>query len=132
MKTKAFLTAFCLFVFSAIGFTQNQDNDVKAKASNAVEKIDQSFKLEKSKRNSLSGIFADFYTGQQKLKNNIQRPASGLAQGLNRQDFQSVRKRNEALINERDNQLKKELTDEQYKKWKKDIEPVLHTPRRKK
>jgi len=49
-----------------------------------------------------------------------------MAQGLVSQNFQSVRKQNESLINERESRLKKELTQEQYKKWKEDIEPLLH------
>jgi hypothetical protein len=129
MKTK---TALIILLSVILGYTplaaQNNasNEDIKTKVSLAVDALDESFKLEKAKKNAIEEIFSDFYNDQQKLKNNIQRPASGLAQGLSSQDFQSVRKRNEALIAERDNRLKKELTEDQYKKWKGDIEPSLH------
>lgn len=129
MKTK---TAFVVLLSLILGYAplsaQNNasNEDIKAKVSVAVEALDEAFKLDKSKKQNIEEIFSEFYQDQQKLKNNIQRPASGLAQGLSSQDFQSVRKRNEALISERDNRLKKELTEDQYKKWKGDIEPSLH------
>ncbi|MGE9311597.1 hypothetical protein ACLOAU_08125 [Niabella sp. CJ426] len=129
MKTK---TAFVVLLSILLGYAplsaQNNasNEDIKAKVNVAVEALDEAFKLEKSKKQNIEEIFSEFYQDQQKLKNNIQRPASGLAQGLSSQDFQSVRKRNEALISERDNRLKKELTEDQYKKWKGDIEPSLH------
>ncbi|WP_114790466.1 hypothetical protein U0035_11885 [Niabella yanshanensis] len=129
MKTR---TAFVMLLSLLLGYTplsaQNNsaNDDIKAKISLAVDALEEAFKLEKSKKQNLEEIFSEFYQDQQKLKNNIQRPVSGLAQGLSSQDFQSVRKKNEALIAERDNKLKKELTEDQYKKWKGDIEPSLH------
>lgn len=134
MKTKAFFTlVFLFFIANAVLYGQKStENRVKEKVSNVVEKMDQSFKFEKTKRSAIEEIFTDFYTGQQKLKSNIQGPASGLRQGLVQQDFQSVRKKNEALINERESRLKKELTEEEYKKWCDEIEPQLHTKRKKK
>lgn len=129
MKTKTVIVIlFSIFLgYAPLSAQNNASNeDIKAKVNQAVDALDESLKLEKSKKQNIEEIFSDFYLDQQKLKNNIQRPASGLAQGLSSQDFQSVRKRNEALISERDNRLKKELTEEQYKKWKGEIEPALH------
>lgn len=129
MKTK---TAFVVLLSLILGYAplraQNNasNEDIKSKVTIAIDALDDAFKLDKAKKQNIEEIFSEFYQDQQKLKNNIQRPASGLAQGLSSQDFQSVRKRNEALISERDNRLKKELTEDQYKKWKGDIEPSLH------
>ncbi len=129
MTTK---TTFVILLLLVLGYAplsaQNNSagEDIKAKVSLAVDALDEAFKLDKSKKQNIEEIFSGFYQDQQKLKNNIQRPASGLAQGLSSQDFQSVRKKNEALIAERDDKLKKELTEDQYKKWKGDIEPSLH------
>ncbi|GAB3424056.1 hypothetical protein GCM10027516_23970 [Niabella aquatica] len=134
MKVSVVLFALCLFIISGSGPALAQGaadkDEIKAKVTQAVEKLDEAFKLDKEKRNTVEDIFSEFYQEQQKIKNNIQRPASGLAQGLAGQDFQSMRKRNEALIDERDKRLKKELTEEQYKKWKGDIEPSLHKRRK--
>jgi hypothetical protein len=135
MKTKTFFFAVCLFLISGTGSvlaqTSSDKDEVKAKVTLAVERLDEAFKLDKEKHSVIEDIFSTFYQGQQKIKNNIQRPApaSGLAQGLAGQDFQNVRKKNEALIDERDKRLKKELTEEQYKKWKGEIEPSLHKRR---
>lgn len=129
MRIKTAVAALLVFLLGYVPLNAQNNasgDDVKAKVSLAVNAVDEVFKLEKTKKHTLEEIFSDFYQEQQKLKNNIQRPASGLAQGLSSQDFQSVRKRNETLIADRDARLKKELTEEQYKKWKGDIEPSLH------
>lgn len=137
MKTRALTSSFILLFilfFSATTFAQKSsgaDKEVKNKVNEAVEKLDDQFKLEKSKRDAIEDIFTEFYSEQQKLKNHIQGPASGLSQGLTSQSFQSVRKQNEALVTERDSKLKKELTEEQYKKWKSEIEPSLRSRRSK-
>ena len=133
MKPKTFLM---LLLLSVIGWSEiiaqkpSSNDDIKAKVSVAVERLDEAFKLDKDKKSTIEDIFQTFYQEQQKLKNNIQRPASGMAQGLAGQNFQNVRKRNDALIEERDKQLKKELSAEQFKKWIGEIEPSLHKKRK--
>ncbi|MCH5689961.1 hypothetical protein LWM68_40490 [Niabella sp. W65] len=85
MKTK---TALIILLSVILGYTplaaQNNasNEDIKTKVSLAVDALDESFKLEKAKKNAIEEIFSDFYNDQQKLKNNIQRPASGLAQAF--------------------------------------------------
>lgn len=130
MKTKAIFIALCIFILGhspAISQNSTDNEEIKTKVVHSVEKLDAAFKFEKAKRASIEDIFNDFYTGQQKLKSNLQRPASGLAQGLAGQDFQSTRKKNEALHAERDSRLKKELSETEYKKWKAEIEPSLQS-----
>ncbi|SDC87350.1 hypothetical protein [Niabella drilacis] len=100
-----------------------QKEGVGDKVSAVLTKFDAAIKPDKAKRSSIETIFTDFYTAQDKLRNNIQ-GSSTLAQGL-QQDYQSVRKQNENLFTERDNQLKKALSAEEYKKWKEDIEPSI-------
>ncbi|MCF3110116.1 hypothetical protein LL912_15140 [Niabella sp. CC-SYL272] len=100
-----------------------QKESVGEKVSAVLTKFDAAIKPDKNKRNSIETIFTDFYTAQEKLRDNIQ-GSSTLAQGL-QQDYQSVRKQNEGLFAERDNQLKKTLTADEYKKWKEEIEPTL-------
>lgn len=135
MKTKAFISVFVLlFTFlhiSSFAQKSNDNEEVKAKINIAVEHFDTHFKMDKSKRAAIEGIFTEFYSGQQRLKNHIQGPASGLSQGLTSQNFQSVRKQNEALVTQRDARLKQELTEEQYKKWKSELEPALRNKRKK-
>ncbi|AHF17749.1 hypothetical protein [Niabella soli] len=102
-----------------------QKESVSDKVSATLEKFDEAIKPEKTKRSSLESIFTDFYGAQEKLRNNIQGPSSPLAQGLQHQDYQSVRKQNENLFTDRDNRLKKILSDDEFKKWKNSIEPSL-------
>jgi len=136
MKTKSLSAILFFLLFSPVSLfaqkTINLDERVKEKVNTAVEKLDNTFGLEKAKKSTIEDIFIDFYLGQQKLKDNIQRPASGMAQGLVSQNFQSVRKQNESLINERESRLKKELTQEQYKKWKGEREKTATRTRREK
>ncbi|WP_300602646.1 hypothetical protein [Niabella sp.] len=100
-----------------------QKESVGDKVGAVLTKFDAAIKPDKAKRSSIETIFTDFYTAQEKLRDNIQ-GSSTLAQGL-QQDYQSVRKQNEGLFTERDNQLKKALTADEYKKWKEEIEPAL-------
>ncbi|MFT4094287.1 MAG: hypothetical protein QM640_11675 [Niabella sp.] len=134
MKAKAFfiIIVFCAFHPVSL-FAQNQRRTAspREKADRAVEQIDASLKLEKSKRSSVQGIFTDFYSDQQKLKNNLQHTASDTRQEFKRQDFQAVRRQNEALLNKRDNRLKEALTEQQYRKWKSSIEPALKSASRR-
>ncbi|MFT3902469.1 MAG: hypothetical protein QM727_04820 [Niabella sp.] len=116
-------------MFACIGFNANAqtgNKQVEERVTSAHQKFEKELKLEKKKLDEIDEVFTEFYSSQQKIKQNIQGPR--LAQGLApRQDFQSVRERNEKNIQNRDNRLKKILTPEQYKKWKDDIEPSLRS-----
>ncbi|MBZ4189798.1 hypothetical protein [Niabella beijingensis] len=101
-----------------------QKESVGDKVNTALTKFDAAIKPDKTKRSSLETIFTDFYKAQEKLRDNIQGSSTPLAQGL-QQDYQSVRKQNEGLFTERDDQLKKLLSADEYKKWKEEIEPSL-------
>ncbi|GAB3006891.1 hypothetical protein GCM10027051_03090 [Niabella terrae] len=127
MKAKALIIGAALLLSTAV---RAQRSSVKEKVRDVVERIDASMPLDKDKRAETEAVFTSFYTEQEQLRNHLQKP-SGLAQGLNRQDFQSVRKKNETLINRRDADLKKILGTEGYKKWKGKIEPSMKNARRK-
>lgn len=128
MKTRAYFLAILLFFCTAVVQAQSSKRSIDDKVENVMKKFD-ALKLEKSTYNTVTDIFTDFYTSQDKIRDNIQKPASSLAQGLARQDYQSVRKQNEKIIEDRDQRLKKALTADQYKKWIDDIEPSLHSRR---
>lgn len=129
MRTKAFFIIVCIIVLGyAPIFAQNPGNEhTQNRANYAVQKIDATLNLDRSKRGTIKNIFANFYTNQDRLREQIQRPATdpNKNRGFKRQDFQTIRKQNEALINERDNRLQKELTTQQFRKWKGNIEPTL-------
>lgn len=85
--------------------------------------------IDKSKLDQVKNIFTDFYTAQDQIRQNIQGPSSGLAQGFAGQDFQSVRQQNENIITKRDEQLNRLLSTDEYRKWKEEIEPSLKNTR---
>lgn len=132
MKTKAFFITLFLSCIVFLGNAQGStENKVKEKVSYAIKKMDAAFTFEADKKANVEVILSDFYTEQLKLKNEIQRPASGLRQGLVQQNFQNIRKKNEDLIADREAKMQKALSEDQYKKWRDDIEPTLHSKRKK-
>lgn len=127
MKTRAVILAIVLFICGGTLYAQSK-RSLESRVETVMSKF-ESLKLDKATTETVTEIFTDFYTAQDKLRDNIQGPATGLAQGLVRQDYQSVRKQNERIIETREKSLKKALTAEQYKKWTDEIEPSLR-PRR--
>lgn len=126
MKTKTIFLGF-VFLLALVNF-RLQAQPVKVienKVSFVKERFADVLKLEPERLNTVGEIFTTFYTDQERIRENIQKPPSGLAQGFAGQDFQSVRKRNEMIITARDEKLKKLLTTEQYKTWLETIEPSL-------
>ncbi len=123
MKTKAVLLAFLFLLFSGALYAQSK-RSVESRVETVMSKF-ESMKLDKATTETVTEIFTDFYSAQDKLRDNIQGPATGMAQGLVRQEYQSVRKQNEKIIENREKSLKKTLTAEQYKKWTDEIEPSL-------
>ncbi|MFV0605390.1 MAG: hypothetical protein ACK5NK_06055 [Niabella sp.] len=126
MKTKALLLAVSLFVFSGIIHAQKSKRSVESRVEFVMKKMD-ALNLNKDTYSNVSNIFTDFYKAQDKIRDNIQGPATTLGQGFVPQDYQSVRKQNEKIIEDREKKLKKALTAEQYKKWTTEIEPSLHS-----
>lgn len=129
MRSSAFLLSIMLMLITtcvqAQGFSRSSAEE---RAALVHEKFKNTFNLSSPQLNEINTIFIDFYTAQDRLREDLQGPApssSGLAQGFAKQDFQSVRKRNENIVAERDNRLKRLLTPEQYKRWLEEIEPSI-------
>lgn len=126
MNTKAILLAFVFFLIGGVTYAQASKRNVESKVATVMDKFD-ALKLDKATTETVTDIFTDFYTAQDKIRDNIQGPSTTLAQGFARQDYQSVRKQNEKIIDDRDKRLKKALTADQYKKWTDEIEPSLRS-----
>lgn len=86
------------------------------------EKIDSAFKLDADKQAKVDSAFANYYRQQDKIREEMR-------SGGERPDFQAMREKMQPALDARDKELKTLLTDEQFKKWKEEIEPSL-TPRR--
>jgi len=67
MKTKSLSAILFFLLFSPVSLfaqkTINLDERVKEKVNTAVEKLDNTFGLEKAKKSTIEDIFIDFYLG---------------------------------------------------------------------
>ncbi|THU41969.1 hypothetical protein FAM09_07660 [Niastella caeni] len=79
-------------------------------------------KLDKDQIIKSDSVFMDFFKAQDKMFEEMR--ASGGAP-----DREQMREKNQKLIGERDDKLKKVFTEDQFKKWKDEIEPTLRPQR---
>ncbi|MFT3678277.1 MAG: hypothetical protein QM781_20455 [Chitinophagaceae bacterium] len=124
MKLKHALLAVVLM--SAALFAQaqpgGQRRTVEERVKMVHEKIDSAFKLDADKLAKVDAAFTKYYKDQDKIREEMM-------SGGERPDFQAMREKMQPLTEARDKELKTILTDEQFKKWKDEIEPSM-MPRR--
>lgn len=82
------------------------------------EKLDSAFKFDASKQAKIDTIFATYYRQQDKIREELR-------SGGERPDREMMRAKMQPAIDARDKELKTLLTEEEYKKWKDEIEPSL-------
>ena len=121
MKTKISMLAGLLFMASMSTQAQPamQRRTVPERVKSAMEKISDPLKLDETQQDKTTAIFTEFYTSQDKMREDAK--ASGI-----RPDRSTMEKR----VEERDNKLKSIFTDDQFNKFKSDIEPTLRPHRR--
>ena len=116
MKTK--ITMLVALIFAATVSTRAQQGiqrrTVEERVKSAMNKILDPLKLDQAQQDKTKDIFTEYYTSQDKIREDAR--ASGT-----RPD-RSVR---EKLANDRDDKLKSIFTDDQFQKFKNDIEPTL-------
>jgi periplasmic protein CpxP/Spy len=86
------------------------------------EKMDSAFKLDAVKLAQVDSAFANYYRQQDKMREEMRA-------GGERPDPEVMRTKMQGMTDARDKEIKTLLTDEQFKKWKEEIEPAL-MPRR--
>ena len=96
---------------------------VEERVQIAHAKMDSAFKLDTEKQVKVDSAFANYYRQQDKLRGELR-------SGGERPDFQVMREKMQPLIEARDKELKTLLSDEQFRKWKDEIEPAM-MPRRR-
>jgi protein CpxP len=120
MKTK--ISMLVAFLFAATLCTQAQQGmqrrTVEERVKFAMDKISDPLKLDQTQQDKTTAVFTDYFTTQDKMREDAR--ASG-----NRPD-RSVMEKN---INDRDEKLKTIFTDDQFKKFKDEIEPTLRPQR---
>ena len=118
LLTILFLTAGIWAMAQGGGFRRTVEERVKM----VHDKMESSFSLEKDKLAKVDTIFTNFYKAQDKVREEMMG-------GGGRSDMQAMRAKMQPLMEARDKELKAVLTDDQFKKWKDEIEPSM-MPRR--
>ncbi|MFT3932338.1 MAG: hypothetical protein QM726_01885 [Chitinophagaceae bacterium] len=80
------------------------------------------FKLDKDKTALTDSAFTNYYTAQQKMRQDMMA-------GGGQPDRDAMREKMQKFADERDDKLKKIFTADQFKKWKDEIEPSLRPQR---
>lgn len=123
MKRIYFLMAILMAgAFSVQAQGGFQRRSVEERVLIAHQKIDSAFKLDAAKLTQVDTVFAFYYRNTDKVREE-------LMNGGGRPDFQVMREKMQPYVDARDKELKVYFTEEQYKKWKEEIEPML-MPRR--
>lgn len=78
--------------------------------------LDSALKLDAAKLTQTDSVFAKYYRATDKLRDEMREAGQG---------FQGMREKMQPLMDERDKELKAILNDDQYKKWKDEIEPAM-------
>lgn len=121
MKTK--ISMLIAFLFAATISTQAQQGmqrmSVEDRVKMVMGKISDTLKLDKTQQDKTASVFTDFFTSQNKMREDAR--ASGIRP--DRSEF-------EKMANSRDEKLKTIFTDDQFKKFKDEVEPTLRPQHR--
>ena len=83
------------------------------------QKIDSAFKLDAAKLTQVDSVFATYYRATDKAR------AEMMSAGGERPDFQAMREKMQPFVDARDKELKVIFGDDNYKKWKDEVEPAM-------
>ncbi len=121
MKTKIIMIVALLIATTTATKAQQgfQRRTVEERVKSAMEKISDPLKLDQSQQDKTTTILTDFYKGQDKMREDAR--ASG--NRPNRSEF-------EKITNDRDEKLKGIFNEDQFKKFKDEVEPNLRPQRR--
>lgn len=122
MKTKLMMIVALFFATTTATNAQQQGfqrRTVEERVQSAIEKISDPLKLDKDQQDKTTAILTDFYKKQDKMREDAR--ASG-----NRPDRSEIEK----MANDRDEQLKGVFNEDQFKKFKDEVEPSMRPQRR--
>lgn len=98
-----------------------QQRSPEERAKQTMERL-ADLKLDKDQTEKATAVFKDFYEARSKMMQEMR--ASG-----GQVDRDQMREKGRKLTDERDEKLKKIFTEDQYKKWKDEIEPAMRPNR---
>ena len=115
------LAIFAVCTVSAQGGGGMQRMPIPERVKMIMDKLTD-FKLDKDKTAQTDSAFTDYFRSQEKAMQDM-RAAGG------QPDREKIMETRKKLMEERDEKLKKIFTDEQFKKWKDEIEPTTRPQR---
>jgi protein CpxP len=120
MKTKIAMLIALLFAVKISTNAQQgmQRRTVEERIKSTMDKLTTPLNLDTAVQAKTTAVFTDFYTAQDKMREDAR--ASG-----NRPDRSAMEK----MMNDRDEKLKAIFTNDQYKKFKDEVEPTLRPQR---
>ncbi len=125
MKNKFLLLAILVFGFATANAQGGPppQRTVEERVKTVHEKMDSAFKPGDTKLKEIDDIFTTYYKAQDKLREEMMA-------GGTRPTREEMMEKMKPAVTERDDKLKKVLTEEQFKKWKDEIEPAMRPQRR--
>jgi protein CpxP len=112
--------------FATIGTVHAQggpmQRTVEERVNATMEKL-ADLRLDKDQTDKTKAVFTEFYEARDKMMQEMRG-------GGNPPDRDQMREKFQKMNTDRDEKLKKIFTEEQYKKWKDEIEPSLRPQRR--
>jgi periplasmic protein CpxP/Spy len=125
MKKKIVLflaVAFCaVFTVNAQGGGGMPRRTVEERVKSVMDKL-ADFKLDKDKAALTDSAFSSYYRAQDKMREEMMA-------GGGMPDRDAMRAKMQKIGGDRDDKLKKIFTDDQFKKWKDEIEPTTRPQR---
>ena len=119
MKTKITMFIALLFAITINANSQGmQRMTVAERVKATMDKLATPLNLDTAEQSKTAAVFTDFYTAQTKMREDAR--TSGTRP--DRSVF-------EKMMNDRDDKLKAIFTDEQYKKYKDEVEATLRPQR---
>jgi|SRR5450432_2117267 periplasmic protein CpxP/Spy len=126
MKKKMFLfSALALCSFFAVNAQGGGGGMMRMTVPERVKMVMDKltdFKLDKDKSDLTDSAFTNYFRAQQKMREDMMA-------GGGQPDRDAMREKMQKFMAERDDKLKKIFTDDQYKKWKDEIEPTTRPQR---
>ena len=118
MKKQLVLTLAAVLISISMVFAQGGNGNTQRTPEEKVKAVMDKLtvlKLDKNKSNKIESVFFDYYKEQHKMWEELM--ASN-----NNAEKSTLRGKMQKLLNDREAKLKSLFTDEQYKKWKDEIE----------
>lgn len=118
MKQKFGFLIAILFTAMVVNAQGGRGRSVEERVKDVHDKIAAAFNLDAEKQAKVDSAFATYYRETDKLRESMRNSGE-------RPDFQAMREKMQPAIDARDKELKAVLTEEQFKKWKEEIEPSM-------